>query len=104
MKNEFGRQVDRNWYADSIIDDGDCCYLCGRRNLKLDRHEPFNGSNREKSKRFGMWVLLCRNCHEKAHSDGKTGRMLKQKAQECAMREYDWDEEKFIEEFGKNYI
>lgn len=107
MINEFGRKLDRNGYAPSIMQDNiDCCYLCGRSDQKLDRHEPFNGSLRGKSKELGMWVTLCHDrCHfGQAHKYYQVARSLKMDAQRAAMKEYHWTIERFIKEFGRNWI
>ena len=76
----------RNGYAESImVSDTGVCALCGQREgycafpspnggekrqmyfNKLDRHEPWGGANRQKSKALGLWVTLCRECHEETH-------------------------------------
>ena len=83
MKNEFGVVLDRNGYAPSILQRGRrgiCggedapghCYCCGRREgrgflERLERHEPWGAANRQKSKALGLWVTLCRECHEETH-------------------------------------
>lgn len=101
-------KLDRNGYAPSIMQqDMSCCYLCGRRNRKLDRHEPFGGAYRDKSKRLGLWVLLCHDeCHEGrngAHGDPAVNRSLRRDAQVWAMFKFGWSTSDFIREFGKNY-
>ena len=107
MKNEFGVTLDRCGYAPSIMQrfDTQHCYLCGSNDQKLDRHEPFGGAYRTKSKRYGMWILLCHDrCHfGAAHKYGQLQEVLKKNAQEAAMREYDWTVEEFRERFGKNW-
>ena len=98
--------MDRNGYALSIMQqDMTCCYLCGRTDRKLDRHEPFGGAYRDKSKRLGLWVLLCHEeCHlSRAHGDPAINRMLRRDAQVWAMHKYKWTTQDFIREFGKNY-
>jgi hypothetical protein len=52
-------RLDRNGYAPSILQTEERCFLCGRTDRKLDRHEPFGGPYRAKSKADGLWVLLC---------------------------------------------
>lgn len=98
--------LDRNGYAPSLMDDYDdypCCYYCGRSNGKLDRHEIFFGSNRDNSKRHGMWVTLCRDCHTKAHQgDGELNHYLKRKGQE--KYEQTHTREEFVRIFGRNYL
>ena len=97
----------KNGYNPSIMqDDLSCCYLCGRSDQKLDRHEIFGASRRDKSKRLGLWVMLC---HDRCHLNGVHAykalrEELQAKCQEAAMREYGWDISKFISEFGRNYI
>lgn len=48
--------LDRCGYSPSIMqDDTSCCYACGKRAGKLDRHEPFGGvAYRDKSKALGI--------------------------------------------------
>lgn len=107
MTNEFGVKLDRSGYAPSIMqDDTERCYLCGRCDRKLDRHEPFNGASRTKSKRLGMWVALCgESCHHgDAHKHFQTARRLKREAQAAAMLKYGWDTKTFILEFGRNWL
>ena len=107
MKNEFGVPLDRNGYAPSIIQRyTERCYLCGGSTEKLDRHEPFSGPFREKSKRLGMWVTLCHHrCHlGAAHKEPGTAHELKRIAQGCAMQEYGWTEQEFIIQFGKSWL
>jgi hypothetical protein len=101
--------LDSNGYAPSIIQsDTSSCYLCGRRDRKLDRHEPFGGALRQKSKRLGMWVVLCHHpCHEGttgAHGIFEINRTLRAEAQRAAMQTYGWTTADFIREFGKNYL
>lgn len=94
-------------YAESIIQsDTGRCFLCGRRDQKLDRHEPFGGALRRKSQRLGMWVALCHErCHlGGAHRSAELERELSRAAQEAAMREYGWTEEEFRREFYKSFL
>ena len=108
MKNAFGVELDKNGYAPSIMQsDIERCYLCGRSDRKLDRHEPFNGvANRQKSKELGMWVTLCHHpCHlDNVHKYAQEAFKLKREAQLSAMRKYGWDTKRFIIEFGKNWL
>lgn len=83
-------------YSPSILqEDLDHCFLCGRCDQKLDRHEVFGGALRDKSKRLGLWVVLC---HERCHL-GKAHRIGEKAAREA----FGWSIEDFIREFGKNY-
>ncbi len=101
--------MDKNGYNPSILQetaDYPRCYLCGVTSGKLDRHEIFGASNRAKSKRKGLWVYLCHTpCHlQYAHGDGKIAIRLKQAGQRAAMERYGWSVERFVSEFGKNYV
>jgi len=96
-------------YAPSIMQaETSFCYLCGRRGRKLDRHEPFGGAYRNKSKALGMWVVLCHeDCHEGrngAHGDAAVNEQLRREVQRAAMKEFGWSTEDFIREFGKNHL
>jgi hypothetical protein len=94
-------------YACSLLQtDQSRCYLCGRRDQHLDRHEIFGGSNRRKSAAMGLWVVLCHDrCHlNGVHKDGALMRMLRAKGQQAAMERYGMTKEEFIREYGKSYI
>ena len=102
-------KLDANGYAPSILtEDLDHCYLCGRRDRKLDRHEVFGASNRQKSKSDGLWVPLCHvPCHEGkdgVHGNAEIARELKHDAQQIAMDYYGWSTEEFIRRYGKNWL
>lgn len=100
-------KFDRNGYAPSIIqDDTTRCYLCGRRDRKLDRHEPMQGAYREKSKADGLWVLLCHvPCHEgQAHGNREVRERLCRDAQAAAMKHYGWTVDDWRRRYGKNWL
>ena len=99
--------ADRNGYEPSIVQhDMDHCFICGTRYGKLDRHEIFGSANREKSKRLGLWVMLCHHqCHlNGVHAHREMADQLKQIGQVAAMNAYGWNTERFIEEIGRNYL
>lgn len=99
--------ADRNGYNPSIVqEDLTRCYLCGRSSGKLDRHEIFPGRNREKSKHYGLWVVLCHDtCHlGLAHGDRSVAAMLKTQGQIKAMQTYRWSVKDFIGRFGRSYV
>jgi len=101
--------MDSNGYAPSLIKKsyGECdsCFLCGRTSGKLDRHEIFHGPYRQKSKRLGLWVTLCHECHMDLHQhDANKDRALKNLGQLVAMGEFKWNIYDFRREFGKNYL
>lgn len=100
--------MDRNGYNTSLLQtDLTRCFLCGRRDRKLDRHEVWGGAYREKSKATGMWVMLCHeDCHEGrkgVHQNPERAHELRQLGQ-MALMENGWTVEDVRREFGKNYI
>ena len=106
MKNEFGVTLDRNGYAPSILHvfDHDC-YVCCRRIPNLQRHEVFHGSDRTKSKNFGLWINVCPECHYRIHNcDGSLDLKLKSEAQGIAEAHYGWTHDDFRRWFRKSYI
>lgn len=87
------------------------CWLCGANGYSdpLDKHHIFGGANRKKSERMGLYVYLCHDrCHifgrYSAHQNKDTMMKLHQYGQRKAMEENGWDTDRFIAEFGKNYI
>lgn len=97
----------RNGYNPSIVQsDTERCFLCGNTNGKLDRHEIWGASNRQKSKRLGLWVVLCHEpCHlSLAHGRNSVMIALKQAGQSAAMQTYGWSTEEFIRQIGRNYL
>lgn len=98
--------MDRNGYNDSILSDKERCFICWRQDIKLDRHEIFHGSlYRKRSKEYGLWVLLCCECHRKLHNTKpEWDKTLKRKGQRAAMSYYHMDVEDFRKAFGKNYL
>lgn len=101
--------VDSNGYAPSVVQvRGSECFRCGYEG-DTARHEIFYGEGRrEKSKRLGLWVHLCPRCHQHGknavHRDRSADLALKQVGQVEAMDAFGWTTEKFIEEFGMNYL
>lgn len=88
------------------------CYLCiilnGDHSEKewLHRHHVFFGRNRKKSEEYGLTVRLCVEHHEigpeAVHRNREIDMMLKAIAQEAA--EEHIGHERFMQEFGKNYL
>ena len=86
------------------------CFLCGRngRGDPLDNHHIFNGPYRKKSERYKLVVPLCHyRCHifgkYAVHNNPDTMLYLKHLGQQKVMKEQNWDEKRFVREFGKNY-
>ena len=99
--------MDVNGYNPSILQEElDRCFICGGQAEKLDRHEIFGGALRKKSKKDGLWIMLChQTCHlGGVHKYPKGYEYLKRKAQKAAMEKYGWTKEEFINQYGRNYI
>lgn len=77
------------------------CYIC-EKHKKDDLHEVFGGSNRLKSIEHGLVIPVCRICH----SEWETNKYLRKSIQQQAKEEFIKrnKKEKFLQEFGKNYI
>lgn len=95
----------RNGYGKSLFktEDGEC-YICGYVG-DTARHEIFNASNRQISKRLGTWIAVCPRCHNEIHAD-INGRFLwlKEEAQSLFMDEYCVTADEFRKVFGRNYL
>ena len=78
------------------------CFICNRQLKKLDKHEALGGSNRQKSIQYGLVYYLCRKCHQKADLDKNTRNKLQSYAKKQFIKIY--SKEKFLKEFGKNYV
>ena len=75
----------------------------------LDRHHVFGGPYRKKSEKYGAVVLLHHNkCHIfgplAVHNHAGRNKWIKARMQMQIMREQHWDMDRWIREFGKNYI
>ena len=87
------------------------CWLCGRNGTSdpLDAHHIFGKSYKKKSERHGLLVHLCHHrCHifgkYAVHNNAETMLTLHQYGQRKVMQEQGWTVEKFIKEFGRNYL
>lgn len=90
----------------SIIQtDGNGCYLCGRC-VMLEKHHCLAGvANRKLSEKYGLWVMLCQECHTGKHGaqyDKEKNLMLKRDAQFAFERTHTRSE--WMKLFGKNYL
>lgn len=96
--------------AESILQKGDCCYICGRTGPeRLDKHHIFGGANRNLSEKYGLTVKLCHcSCHifgeYSVHTNAAINHFLQAKAQRRAMKVYGWTEDEFRKIFGKSYL
>ena len=90
-------KLEKNRYS-IFTDNYNVCYYCNNAKEKLDMHEVYGGSNRQRSMKYGLCVPLCRKCH----SNELVIRDLKKWCQ----REYEktHTREEFINIIGKNYL
>lgn len=74
------------------------CDFCGKYSKRLDPHEVYGGSNRQRSIRYGFIRQLCRKCH----SNEDIIEQLKEEVQ----KEYEktHTREQFIALIGKSYL
>lgn len=74
----------------------------------LVRHEVFFGPYRQKSIALGLVAFLTPEMHNMSdyavHNCRDNDLVLKRIGQRAAMLQYGWNTEKFISEFGKNYL
>lgn len=87
-------KLERNRFS-IITDKLDECYICKRKNIKLELHEVLRGRNRQKCMIWGLVVPTCIRCHSKTTSDRNLS--LESEAKAIFVKKY--GEEKFIEEF-----
>ena len=84
------------------------CWLCGKVGA-VERHHIFGGSNRDKSERDGLVVLLCgATCHRNgpraAHQCAETALEIKKYGERKWMYEHEASTDDFRREYGKNYL
>lgn len=83
------------------------CFLSGEYGY-VERHHIFGGPFRQKSEKYGLVVELAPEMHREgpraAHRCKATAEKLKSYGQMKVMLEQGWDRERFIREFGKNYL
>lgn len=81
------------------------CEICGKWR-ELDPHEVFSGPNRQKSKKYGLVMHVCRWCHTQSPTCvqycRETNLFYKQKYQRIFEETH--TREQFMQEFGKNYL
>jgi len=98
--------VDSKRYS-IITDDLTKCIECGLPFVEL--HEVFFGTNREKSKLYGLIIPLCKKYHHQGnligiHQDKELDIKWKKIAQQSFMDTYNLKKEDFIKVFGRNYL
>lgn len=98
MKNKTNKlaRLEKNRFS-IFTDNYNKCYFCGKEG-KMDKHEVYGGSNRQRSMKYGLIVPLCRDCH----GNEEIISTLRVKCQE--IYELNHTREEFIKIIGKSYI
>lgn len=99
-KSSKQRKIENNRYS-ILTNDLEHCYICIKAK-KQDFHEIFGGSNRRKSMEWGLVIPICRECHREWDVNKDLKRQIRNEAKTRFTKIY--SEEKFLMEFGKNYI
>lgn len=90
--------------AKSILSNEPVCFMCGS-TIWLERHHIFGASNRKKSEKYGLWVYLCKWCHNEpptgVHHNIERMRWLQKQGQQAFEKQY--PKKNFLQEFGRNY-
>ncbi len=74
------------------------CQNCGRYSNRLDPHEVYGGSNRQRSIKNGFVKIICRKCHD----DEKE--IIKLRKETQLEYEKNHTREEFIQLIGKSYL
>ena len=86
-------------------DEYEQCYIC-KRYGQIEWHHVFGGANRINSTKYGLVVPLCHNCHNEppigVHFN--KGQRLRLQAKTQRIFESIESHEKFMKEFGRDYI
>lgn len=95
--------MDRNGYNKSLFNtEGGECYICHKIG-DTARHEVLHGPSRQLSKKYGLWLNLCPDCHTRVHArDNGKYRYLKEDAQRLFEEHY--PDKNFLSLFGRRYI
>ena len=80
------------------------CERCG--GIGTQTHEIFFGNpNRQKSIEMGFQEVLCKQCHDKVHSDVIFRRLMQSECQEKTMHARGWTIQDWRDNTGiKNYL
>lgn len=80
----------RNGYNKSILaTTSGVCYICGEY-CETARHEVYEGNGRRSlSKRYGLWVDICPECHTRVHAEPNWEKavQLKEDAREAFLKD-----------------
>jgi hypothetical protein len=100
-------------YEPSIIQNNVECYIChAPYTVGLDHHHCIEGNKyiRAKGSKYGLWVWMCRKCHDNLHNTNNNRRQLEAIAQKAFienMKKQGYPEdtcrEEWYRQFGKFY-
>lgn len=79
----------------------DECYLC--QGIPTDKHHLLRGNKRKKADELGLFIHVCRRCHERIHNEPWLENELKCLAQ-VEFENKVGTREQFREIFGRSYI
>lgn len=99
-------KLDRNGYRPSLFNTEDgFCYVHGGY-CETVRHEIIGGAGRQLSKKYGLWINVCPECHNiginSIHMNPAKYQYLKIKAQILFEQEYPGKD--FKDVFGRYYL
>lgn len=83
---------------DKDITKSGLCEFCGKFSKRLDPHEVYGGSNRQRSIKYKFVKLICTQCHK----NEETIKQLKINTQKEYEKKH--TREEFIKLIGKNYL
>lgn len=100
-------KLDRNGYAQSIMQSEEKCFVTNAQGIKLDRHEIYFGTaNRKISKRNGFWVYLIPELHNMTSIGVHNNREFDLQLKASCQREFEktHSREEFRELIGRSYL
>lgn len=74
------------------------CEYCHRYSKRLDPHEVYGGSNRQRSMKYGFVKMLCEKCHK----NPEIIKIIRKQVQKEFLKTHTEDE--FIKITGKSYL
>lgn len=89
----------------SILQENKECLVCRSTNVAL-HHVFFGTANRKKSDEYGLVVFLCQRHHNTSNAGVHFNKQLDLKIKQMAQRKFEeiYGHEKFMQEFGRNWL
>ena len=98
MKKKSSKLAKLEKQRDKDIVKSGKCEFCGRECKRLDPHEVYGGSNRQRSIKHKFIKLICRECHSNEKIIAQLRKDVQREFEKNASREA------FIEIIGKSYL